>query len=148
MSAPAALATPVTPEFAPYLDGAAQGRLILPRCAACSRLQFPPRPVCRYCPSTEFDREAVDLLGRIYSWTVTERAPLPALEDELPLTLLVVTLELPDPVRLVGRLDGVSPGEERLRAGAVVVGEFGASVAAQGPVLIWSFESESEVDRA
>jgi uncharacterized OB-fold protein len=94
----------------------------------------------------EFDWQPVDLRGRIYSWTVTERPPLPALEDEVPLTLVVVALAVGDPVRLIGRLDGVTRGDPRLRAEAPVVGEFDVATP-EAPILVWSLEPETEIAR-
>jgi len=126
----------LAPELVPYVRGAAEGRPVLPRCASCGRFQFPPRPVCRYCPSEEFEWPEITLRGTIYSWTVTERAPLPALADRVPLTLVVVALDLPDPVRLVGRLEP-SPDDPALAAGAAVVGDFRSDPAAEAPVLYW-----------
>jgi uncharacterized OB-fold protein len=43
------------PELLAYLAAAAEGQLVLPRCHACERLQFPPRPTCRYCRHESFD---------------------------------------------------------------------------------------------
>jgi hypothetical protein len=61
---------------------------------------------------------------------------LPALADRVPLTLVVVALDLPDPVRLVGRLEP-SPDDPALAAGAAVVGDFRSDPAAEAPVLYW-----------
>jgi uncharacterized protein len=124
----------LAPEIEPYLRGAAEGRPVLPRCVICARLQFPPRPSCRYCGATSFDWSRVQLRGEIYSWTVTARAPTPSLAGEMPLTLVVVALDLPDPVRMVGRL---ADGEGRLAAGMPVVGRFEAGDGAESPVLVW-----------
>jgi uncharacterized OB-fold protein len=136
MTDPLAGAELLAPELVPYLRGAAEGRPVLPRCASCGRFQFPPRPVCRYCPSEEFEWPGVVLRGSIYSWTVTERAPVPGFDGQLPLTLVVVALDLPDPVRLIGRLE-TSPNDPHFAAGAAVVGEFRSDPTAEAPVLCW-----------
>jgi len=127
------------PELLPYLAAAADGRLLLPRCRACRRVQFPPRPTCRYCCWELFDWSDTPLVGSLYSWTVTRRAPLPSLQDVVPYAVVVVALDLPDLVRVVGRLEGYQEGQD-LIPGERVVGQFvnAADSGEEGyPVLSW-----------
>ena|SRR5215471_18885798 len=70
-------APPLNPEIKPFFDAAAQGRLIVKRCAACGQLHHYPRALCPFCGS---DRtEWIDASGRgtIYSYSVMRRVPVP-----------------------------------------------------------------------
>lgn len=134
------------PELLPYLAAAAEGRLLLPRCHACGRLQFPPRPTCRYCRHDSFDWAETSLAGSVYSWTVTHRPPLPSLADAVPYAVVVVALDGEDLVRLVGRL-GDDGDWVKILPGQRVVGRFVTSAAPEPdgcPVLEWRLADDSE----
>ena len=111
------------PEFLPYLEAAADGHLVIPRCENCNRYQFPPRAQCRYCTHASFTWPKVTCVGGLYSWTTTYRALAPVLSGSVPLTIAIVTLDLPDPVRLVGRVNA-DPSDPRIAIGARMSGEF------------------------
>ncbi|HXZ86885.1 MAG TPA: zinc ribbon domain-containing protein [Myxococcota bacterium] len=74
-------------------------RLAFQRCAACGRVRHPPRLACPHCGSAEAEYAPSRGLGRIYSWTVTHQAFVPAFAHELPYA--VVVSELEEGVRLV-----------------------------------------------
>jgi uncharacterized OB-fold protein len=92
----AALAAVQFPEITPYLRACAQGRLSVPRCARCGRLQWPPRPRCRPCGHDEFGWTEVPGRGTLYSWTVTHRAPGPEFARLTPYTIVIVSLDVPE----------------------------------------------------
>ena len=98
---------------APYWSGLADGQVRLQRCSVCSRVQFYPRPACRYCGSRSLHWE--DLSGRatLYSYTVVYRAPFEAFADDVPYVLAVVELE--EGPRLLTTLEDVS--EEDIQIG-------------------------------
>lgn len=133
------------PELLPYLVAAAEGQLMLPRCHACGRLQFPPRPTCRYCRHESFDWVERPLAGSVYSWTATHRPPVPSLAGAVPYAVVVVVLDGEDLVRLVGRLEDY---RDRLNIvpGQRVVGRFVTAVATEPydyPVLAWQLVNDS-----
>ncbi len=94
----------------------ASGRLCLQRCRACGSWRHLPRPMCAGCGSPDWEWRASSGRGRIYSWTVTHRAPHPAFAAETPYVVAVVELE--EGVRLVSRLRDLPP--ERVALGLPV----------------------------
>ena len=100
----------------PYWDGLQAGRLLIQCCSACGRYRHYPRPMCPACQSMDHDWLPVSGVGTLHSWTVLHQSALPKLAGLLPLTLL--TVDLPEGVRLLGRLRPGAPTD--LQAGAVV----------------------------
>jgi uncharacterized OB-fold protein len=94
----------LAPELAPYLGHGSQAELLMPRCRGCATLVWPPRPSCRRCGCYDFEAIEVAPRGKLYSWVTAYRAPLPAFADLTPYTLIVVTLDVPEGVRVLGRL--------------------------------------------
>ncbi len=88
---------------AAYWEGAEQGRLVLQKCSHCGTVRHYPRVLCAVCWS--FDVEYVEASGNgtVYSWTVAHHAFAPDVADQVPYTL--ATVDLPEGVRLMGRLD-------------------------------------------
>lgn len=88
---------------AAYWAGAARGRLVLQRCASCGTVRHYPRVLCAVCWS--FDVEHVEAAGHgtVHSWTVAHHAFTPEVADHVPYVL--ATLDLPEGVRVMGRLD-------------------------------------------
>jgi len=82
-------------------------RLAFQRCAGCGRLRHPPRLACPECGSAEADWAPSRGLGRIYSWTVTHQAFVPAFVHELPYAVVVSKLD--EGVRLVSGIRGMTP---------------------------------------
>ena len=75
MSAPE-LPTPepvVALEAKPFWDAAAQGRLVLQRCAGCLLVVWYPRALCPACSGTQLDWFEASGRGTIYSYTVNHR---------------------------------------------------------------------------
>ncbi|MFG2293941.1 Zn-ribbon domain-containing OB-fold protein [Streptomyces sp. NPDC048603] len=79
----------------PYWTAAAEGRLLLRRCAACGRAHHYPREFCPYCWAGE-DRVAWEQAsGRavLYTWSVIHRNDLPPFGSRVPYVAAVVDLE-------------------------------------------------------
>jgi uncharacterized OB-fold protein len=87
-----------------FWAGMREHRIVLQQCEACGRRRFPPMPSCPFCGGPGGTDTEVDGHGKVYSWVVVHRALTPAQEGEVPYT--VATVELPDGVRMVGRLIG------------------------------------------
>jgi uncharacterized OB-fold protein len=119
--APAHRPVPVPDETsAPFWAAAADGVLVLARCARCGKTSHPPGPVCPQCHHTDpaFTFEPVDGRGVVRSWTVLRQPFLPGFADDLPIVLVDVAIDATDDVRLIGRLlDGP---DAKLRLGAPV----------------------------
>lgn len=88
---------------AAYWQGAEQSRLVLQKCGNCGLIRHYPRVLCAQCWS--FDVEHVDAAGHgtVYSWTVAHHAFAPNVADQVPYVL--ATVDLPEGVRVLGRLD-------------------------------------------
>ena len=106
-----------TPSFAPADDeltapfwrAAAEGRLALPRCPVCARWQWYPVEGLACHPDQEMEWVDVAGDGRVWTFTVVERAFLPSGGDP-PFTVALIELDdAPGPL-LVTTL--VGPGRE------------------------------------
>jgi uncharacterized OB-fold protein len=105
-----------TPESQPYWDAAAQGRLVLQRCAACGLVRHYPQLVCARCCMLDVEWIEASGRGAVHSWTVAHHAFHPAFKADVPYTL--VTVDLVEGPRAMGRL---APGsQDRLRIGLPV----------------------------
>jgi uncharacterized OB-fold protein len=74
------------PETKAFWDGAAQGRLLLKKCLACSQVHYYPRAICPFCGSDRTEWQQASGRGSIYSWSVMRRA-------EVPYAIAYVTLD-------------------------------------------------------
>ena len=88
----------------PYWDAAAEGRLVIQRCASCGKLRHYPRLLCDHCYSDAADWAPASGRGKVHSWTVCHHAFHPGFAAELPYTL--VTVDLEEGVRALGRWQG------------------------------------------
>jgi uncharacterized OB-fold protein len=95
-------------ESLPFWEGLRENELRLQRCDACSRVQFYPRPHCRYCGSTSLTWETLSGRGTVYTFTVIHRAPFEAFAQDVPYVLVVVELE--EGPRLITNLVVDDPG--------------------------------------
>ncbi|WP_162606382.1 Zn-ribbon domain-containing OB-fold protein [Jiangella asiatica] len=97
------------PLFQGYWAGTAKGKLILPRCSGCERMNWPPRAMCPHCRSLKFEWEEHRPSGTLFSWTVVGRATAPGYR-EVPYTVGIIALD-DAPVRLMGTVVGVEPDD-------------------------------------
>jgi uncharacterized OB-fold protein len=63
-----------SPDTRPYWDGAAKGRLVLPRCLECRHVIWYPRPFCPECGSSEVEWFEATGKGILYSFTTVQRS--------------------------------------------------------------------------
>ncbi len=92
----------MSPEEQFFWDGVAERRLLLAKCATCSRLQHPPAPMCPRCGSTDWAVHQASGRGRVHSWIVSHH---PSDADASP--RIVALVELEEGVRLVSNLRDV-----------------------------------------
>ena len=57
-----------------FWDGLAEGELRIQRCQACGKYIHYPKPVCRFCQSTDLAGEPVSGRATLYSWTIAVQA--------------------------------------------------------------------------
>lgn len=115
LAPPDALFTLATDRFtAPFWQAAAQGRLCLPRCAACGEWAMPPLPFCPACHAQGHDWPEVDPQGVLHSYTIVTRAILPEMAGHLPFVPATVAFPQAGGVRLVAAVVGLRLGDLRI----------------------------------
>ena len=70
-----------------FFDAAAQGKLVIKRCADCGEFHFYPRPLCPFCFGDRTEWVEAAGTGTIYSFSVTRRA------GPIPYAIAYVTLD-------------------------------------------------------
>lgn len=93
----------VDPDSRSFWEGLCRHELRLEACDTCARVRFPPMPACPYCGTVGGREREGSGRGRVYSWIRVHRALLPEMADQLPYTIVTVTLD--EGCRMVGRLD-------------------------------------------
>ena len=94
-----------------FFDAAARGELHIQACAACGLARHPPQLRCPSCRSADVVWEPASGQGRVWSF-VTAHPPLPSGFAELvPLTVVLVELDDPAGIRLLGTLLEVAADE-------------------------------------
>ncbi len=88
-------------ENAPFFTS---GEISLQHCLACGHVQHPPVPICASCQSTHFEYRAGSRTGVIESFTIVHHPVHPMLVDRVPYNVIVVALDEPGGVRIVGNL--------------------------------------------
>jgi uncharacterized protein len=95
----------------PYWEGCREGKLLLPRCAACGHRWFPPAPNCPRCLSAELVWDPASGRGTLWSWNVFHQAYFKGFRDDLPyLTALIKLAEGPF---MTSTVVNAAPGELR-----------------------------------
>ena len=75
-----------------WWDAAAEGRLLLVRCATCGRAHYYPRPFCPRCGSDRVSWETASGRATLYTWSVVHRNDLPPFNEKVPYVAAVVEL--------------------------------------------------------
>ena len=78
---------PLNPGDERFFDAAAQGKVMLKRCAACGEFHFYPRPLCPFCFSDRTEWVEAQGTGTVYTFSVTRRA------GPVPYAIAYVTLD-------------------------------------------------------
>lgn len=98
------------PNFAPFWQGARDGKLLIQKCGDCGRHRWPPRMACRACKSANTEWEAVEPKGSLYTYTIVGRATAKGFPNA-PYTVGFVELDALPHVRIVGALVDIDPKE-------------------------------------
>lgn len=91
---------------APFWSALREERLMLQRCGACQRWQWGPEWICHRCHSFDMSYQAVEPIGRIFSFERVWHPVHRALMDQGPYIVVLVEVPSADNVRLVGNLLG------------------------------------------
>lgn len=119
-----------------YWQALAEGQVELPRCAECRRWHWPAPFRCGNCGSWEMDWTAVELDGRIFTWTRTWH-PFGGTES-LGLPFSPVLVELPEAggIRLLGLFESADTPKigDRVTGRIAATSAFNRSI----PSLRWA----------
>jgi uncharacterized OB-fold protein len=77
----------------PFWNGCNEGRLMIQRCAACSRAVFYPRVCCPFCRHGVLDWIQASGLGKVISHTTVQRTHHDSFNAEAPYVFAAVELE-------------------------------------------------------
>lgn len=113
----------VTLESKPFWDAAAEGRFLVKRCTACSKVHWYPRTICPFCASDATVWEESPGEGEVYTFSIMRRSPTG------PYALGYVTLD--EGVRVMTNFVDVSP--EDLKIGMRVKVRFQPTEGEGGP---------------
>lgn len=102
----------ITPNLAPFFDGAKRHELVIQKCATCGTYRFPPRDLCSNCLSNESQWVRVSGQGEIYSFTIMHQVYHPGFAAEAPYAIILV--QLAEGPRITSNLVGVPPSEVRI----------------------------------
>jgi uncharacterized OB-fold protein len=100
----------------PFWQAAREHRLTACQCASCGRFRMPPTPFCPNCRSQAVEWPELSGRGVIFSFSIVERAVVPAMADYIPYAPALI--ELPDApgVRLFSNVVGAPLDEIRIGA--------------------------------
>ena len=85
-----------------------RGRVSIQSCKACHEVQHPPEVVCLACGSDDFGWRESEGHGRIESFARVHHPVHPALADQTPYIVVVVSLDDIPGVHVIGNLSGAS----------------------------------------
>ena len=95
----------ITPEMAPFYEGARKHELRMQRCRGCGTLRFPARALCSECLSADADWVPVSGRGEIYSFNIMHQVYHPGFAAEVPYA--VVLVKLAEGPKMISNLVGI-----------------------------------------
>ncbi len=93
-----------------HWDAAATHRLVLQRCRACGKLQYPPEVCCIHCQADDFEQAEATGRGVIYSYSIVDRPLHAGFVDALPYVVALVELDDQPGLRMLTNLVDVPAG--------------------------------------
>lgn len=99
----------ITDDNREFWTGGRDGELRIIRCNDCGYCIHPPSPRCPRCLSDDVEPHAVSGLGRVYTYTVNQRAWSPGLE--VPYVIAIVQLDEQPDLRLMTNIVGCDPDQ-------------------------------------
>jgi uncharacterized OB-fold protein len=86
----------------PWFEAAAEGKLLIQRCAACGKFQFYPRVHCVHCFAADPEWHEASGRGTLHTYSVIYQTPNPEFAGDCPYVLAIIDLE--EGVRMTSRL--------------------------------------------
>jgi uncharacterized protein len=87
-----------------FWDGASVGRLLVQRCEACRRLQYPPDIICVYCQSQLLTVEQVSGQASLYSFAIVNRPFHTGFSSSVPYIVALVELSEQPGLRMLSNV--------------------------------------------
>ena len=87
-------------------DWFTSGEIAIQTCEACGTLQHPPEEVCHACGAMAFTSSVLPSSGTVHSFTVVHHSVHAALDQAVPYTVVLVSLDGAPQLRVVGNLIG------------------------------------------
>jgi len=95
------------PEFhRPFWEALKEHRLVVQTCEN-GHPRFVPTEICGKCGSQEWTWEPMTGKGKIYTYTVVHRGPIPAYQADAP--YVIAHVEMDDGVRMISNLINCDP---------------------------------------
>ena len=116
---------PVPDELSkPFWDAVNEKRLVLQRCTACDKLQYPPQRTCQVCGSADqLEWKEVHGRGHIATYIVIEDGRLNRRMPDQPYNLALITLDEDPRINFYSNLPGTPPYEVPVGAAVEVTFE-------------------------
>jgi uncharacterized OB-fold protein len=97
------------PESAPFWEAARSKRLVVPACADCGFLKWPPRAFCSQCNGRRTEWRTMSGRGSLWSYAIVHNPTMEAFWPVLPLPIALIELEDAPELRMAGSL-AAAPG--------------------------------------
>jgi uncharacterized OB-fold protein len=91
-----------------FWEGARAGKLLVQKCGACGLARHPPSPMCARCQSVAVEIVECSGKAKVLGWLLSKHPTRPDNDERI-----VVCLELPEGVLMVGNLQGIALDEVR-----------------------------------
>jgi uncharacterized OB-fold protein len=104
------LPDPADQMLAGYWEAVARGELVVQQCGSCDSAQWPPRAGCAQCGLAELGWRQVAGTGTLFTWTTVHHTTIDYYKPATPFALAAVELD-DAPVRMLGRVRGIDPGQ-------------------------------------
>jgi len=108
-------------ETQPFWAAVQERRFIMPKCAACGAVTFPPTVACPSCSGRDFAWTELSGRGTVYSFTVYHRVYHPAFKDKVPYVVAVIALE--EGPRIISNVVGIAVDDVRCEMPVTVLYE-------------------------
>jgi uncharacterized OB-fold protein len=76
-----------------YWQGINDNKFLFQRCRSCGKAQFYSRSVCSHCQAQDLEWEQAKGSGKVASYSVVHRAPIPSFRDDTPYVLALIDLD-------------------------------------------------------
>jgi uncharacterized OB-fold protein len=94
-------------ESKPYWDGLREKRLLIPSCADCRKVWFPPQHLCPSCGSANTGWVEASGRGKIFTYGIFHRVYHSGFAQEVPYNVALV--QLIEGPRILSNIVGVGP---------------------------------------